>query len=114
MTKRSKCGTSRVANAGLLSGKGRGPISIKGGYKSQSVGQQKKKGGGGWVIALKVWDSKKKKGRGVNNTLSVGQQEQRMQDYSQVRGVGLYKKGGGGYTAQSVGQPKKRGWGITL
>lgn len=47
MTKRSKCGTSRVANAGLLLGKGRGPISIKGGYKSQSVGQQKKEGGGG-------------------------------------------------------------------
>lgn len=59
-----------------------------------------------------MWDSKKKKGGGVNNTLCVGQQEQRMQDYSQVRGVGLYKKRGGGYTAQSVGQPKKKGGGV--
>lgn len=61
MTKRSKCGTSRVANAGLLSGKGRGPISIKGGYKSQSVGQQKKEGGG--LITLYVWDSKSRECR---------------------------------------------------
>lgn len=63
MTKRSKCGTSRVANAGLLSGKGRGPISIKGGYKSQSVGQQKKEGGGGGLITLYVWDSKSRECR---------------------------------------------------
>lgn len=88
MTKRSKCGTSRVANAGLLLGKGRGPISIKGGYKSQSVGQQKKKGGGGGNSTQSVGQQKKEGGGGVNNTLSVGQQEQRMQDYSQVRGVG--------------------------
>lgn len=58
-----------------------------------------------------MWDSKKKKGGGVNNTLSVGQQEQRMQDYSQVRGVGLYKKRGGVYCSK-CGTAKKKGGGV--
>lgn len=57
-----------------------------------------------------MWDSKKKKGGGgVNNTLCVGQQEQRMQDYSQVRGVGLYKKSGGGLLLKVWDSQKKKG-----
>lgn len=43
----------------------------------------------------------------------MGQQEQRMQDYSQVRGVGLYKKsgGGGGILLKVWDSQKKKGGG---